>query len=256
MRGAATAARALGLLAAAWLAGCAEFGVPPGGNAPPARGDRLQAVESRLEDLSRKVDDVALGGQGEMLTRIDAEMRALRGEVERLRFEFDASEKSSREQYQDLDRRLARIENEGRARLSLEPRLSAPPPLPSDHEEEAVYTAAFEQLRARQHGESIAGFRSLLTRWPTGRYADNARYWLGEAHYARREYGAALESFKALLAQFPDSPKVPDALFKVGLCQLELKQRNEARASWQRVVADHPKSSAAGLARERLEQLK
>jgi tol-pal system protein YbgF len=255
MRGAAPLARVLGALAAVLLSGCAEFGVPVGG-AGAGRGDRLQAIEGRLEDLARKVEDLGPGGQGEMITRIDAEMRALRGEVERLRYEYDASEKRSRELYQDLDRRLARIENQGRAQLSMEPRLATPPALPSDQEEEATYTAVFEQLRARKYDESIAGFRALLARWPTGRYAANARYWLGEAHYARKEYGAALESFKGMLAQFPDSAKAPDAMFKVGLCQLELKQRNEARATWQRVVADHPKSSAAGLARERLELLK
>jgi tol-pal system protein YbgF len=229
--------------AALLLAACAEFG--PAVGPADAREQRLQALEARLDDVARKVGDLALAPQGEVLMRIEAEVRGLRGEVERLRYDFDAADKRSRELYQDLDRRLARLEGAGTAA-----RAPAPPPA---QEEEAVYTAVFEQLRARKYDESIAGFRALLARWPQGRYADNARYWLGEAHYARKEYDAALESFRALLAQFPDSPKAPDALFKVGVCQADKQQRAEARATWQKVISQYPDSQAAGLARERLQ---
>ena len=56
--------------------------------------------------------------------------------------------------------------------------------------------------------------------------------------------------------QQASSAKAPDALFKIGVCQLDKKQKDEARASWQKVVADYPNSSAANLAKARLDQLK
>jgi tol-pal system protein YbgF len=231
--------------AALLLAACAEFGPAVGGSQPSAREQRLQALEARLDEMARKVEDLALAPQGEALMRLEAEVRGLRGEVERLRYDFDAADKRSRELYQDLDGRLSRLEGAGAtARL---------PAAPVAQEEEAAYTAVFEQLRARKYDEAIAGFRAQLARWPQGRYADNARYWLGEAHYAKKEYDPALESFRALLAQFPDSPKAADALFKVGVCQADKQQRTEARATWQKVIAQYPNSQAAGLARERLQ---
>jgi tol-pal system protein YbgF len=226
--------------AALLLVACAEFG--PAVGSPGAREQRLQALEARLDEVARKVEDLALAPQGEALMRLEAEVRGLRGEVERLRYDVDAADQRSRELYQDLDGRLARLEGAGAARQPAAP-----------EEEEAAYTAVFEQLRARKYDESIAGFRSLLARWPQGRFAANARYWLGEAHYAKKEYAAALESFRALLAQFPDSPKAPDALFKVGVCQADQQQRADARATWQKVITQYPNSQAAGLARERLQ---
>jgi tol-pal system protein YbgF len=245
---------ALGLLA---LSGCADFGGPIGGNAPLSPQEaRLQSLETRLGDVTRKVENLSFAAQSQTLAKLDGEVRELRGEVERLRYEIETGEKRARELYQDLDKRMTRLENEGRARLSMEPRLAQPPPVPEAQEEEATYTAVFEQLKAAKYDDSIAGFRGLLERWPRGRYADNAWYWLGESHYAKKDYGAALDSFRALTTEFPDSAKMPDALFKIGLCHLEKKQKAEARASWQKVVADYPDSPAAGFARQRLEQTK
>lgn len=245
-------------LAAALLAGCQEFGGSIGGGGPTLspQEQRLQAIEGKLTDVTRKLENLSLAAQSQSLTRLEAEVRGLRGEVERMRFDLDTNEKRSRELYQDLDRRLARVENEGRARLSMEPRIAQPPPVPAAQEEETTYLAVFGQLKAGKYDESIAGFRDLLSRWPQGRYADNAWYWMGEAHYVKKSYDAALDSFRSLLAQFPDSAKAPDALFKIGLCQAEKKQKGEARASWQKVVAEYPSSPAAGLARQRLDQTK
>jgi tol-pal system protein YbgF len=246
-----------GIGVAALLAGCADFGGPIGGNGPiNPQEQRLQSLETRLGDVTRKLENLTLAAQNQSVVKLEAEVRGLRGEVERMRFELENSERRSRELYQDLDKRLTRVENEGRARLSMEPRIAAPPPVPPSQEEESTYTAVFEQLRAGKYDESIAGFKDLLAKWPQGRYADNAWYWLGESHYAKKEYDAALTAFRSLLDQFPTSPKAPDGLFKVGLCQIEKKQKNDARASWQQVIADYPNSNAAGLAKQRLDQLK
>lgn len=249
-----------GIVAAALLlVGCAEFGGPIGGGGDrplSPQEQRLLALENRLAEVNRKVDNLSSASQSQNITRLEAEVRGLRGEVERLRYEIETGDKRSRELYQDLDRRMTKVENEGRARLSMEPRLAQPPPVPASQEEEATYLAVFDQLKAQRYDDAIAGFKGLLARWPQGQYADNALYWQGEAYYIKKNYDAALDSFRSLLAQFPSSAKAPDALFKTGLCQIEKKQKAEARASWQKVVAEFPNSPAAGLARQRLEQTK
>ena len=239
------------------LAGCADFGAPIGGNAPVSpQEQRLQAIESRLAEVTRKTENLNFASQSQNISKLEGEVRGLRGEVERMRFELEGNEKRARDLYQDLDRRIAKLENEGRARLSMEPRIAQPPPTPPSQEEETAYLAVFEKLRGGRYDESIAGFRDVLQRWPEGRYADNAWYWLGESYYAKRDYDAALESFRTLQEKFPDSPKAPDALLKTGMAQLEKKQKVEAKATLQKLVAAHPDSSAANVARQRLEQLK
>ncbi len=245
-------ARGTWMLAAALLAGCQEFGGILGGSEAPQspREQRLQAIEAKLAEVTRKLDNLSLAAQAQNLARLEAEVRGLRGEVEKVRFDFDTSEVRARDLYVDLDKRLARIENQGGARLS------QPPAGPSSQDEEATYSAVFEQLKAGKFDDSIKGFRGLLKRWPQGRYADNAWYWLGESYYAKKSLDSAADSFRTLLTQFPDSAKAPDALFKVGVCQYDKKQRNEARATWLKVVAEYPNSTAAGLARQRLEQTK
>jgi tol-pal system protein YbgF len=119
-------------------------------------------------------------------------------------------------------------------------------------QEDAQYTASFNQLKAQHYDEAIRGFRAMLDQFPQGNYADNAWYWMGEAYYVKHDLNSALQSFQSLLDRFPASPKVPDALLKVGLIDLELKKTEQGRAVLQRVVREFPNSKAADLARSKL----
>ena len=119
-------------------------------------------------------------------------------------------------------------------------------------EEEGAYLTAFDALKNGKYDDAIRGFRSLLEKWPRGRYADNALYWSGEAYYVKRDYRSALGAFQAVLQRFPSSPKGPDAMLKVGLSQIELNQQTEGRATLQKLIDAYPQSSAARLAQQRL----
>lgn len=270
--------------AGAVLAGCAGgYGGPISGgsdNLSPAER-RLQAVESRVAELSRRLDAVNLTGMDQENIRLRDDLRQIRGEMERLRYEFDQTQRRSREQYLDLDRRLQRFENPGAAAgpalgakvessgtvTTPPPAGSAPPPATegvppppvtissgsgASPEEEGAYLTAFDALKNGKYDEAIRGFRALLEKWPQGRYADNALYWSGEAYYVKRDYKSALSAFQAVLQRFPTSPKAPDAMLKAGLTQLDLKQDAEGRATLQRLVETYPQSNAAKLAQQRL----
>jgi tol-pal system protein YbgF len=248
----------LALCGALCVAGCQDFGGPIGGEGQLSpQEQRMQAVEARVGDLTRKVDNLNLTQQTQGLSSLQNEVRGLRGDVEKLRYDIDVSNRRSQELYSDLDRRMTKLENESRsAKLTMAPNIANAPPVPPNQQEESAYLAVFDQLKAGKYDDAIAGFKDQLARWPQGQYADNAWYWLGESYYVKRDYDNATSALRNLLQQFPASAKAPDALLKIGMAQVEKKQKDEARATLQKVVADYPTSSAAGLAKQRLEQLK
>jgi tol-pal system protein YbgF len=115
------------------------------------------------------------------------------------------------------------------------------------------YRAAVELVMSGSKDEAIAALRAFLVRYPRHDYADNAQYWLGEAHYAHKEYQHALVEFRATIETYPRGNKVPDALLKVGYCYLALGQTEKARAVLEQVVNLYPRSEPAALAAKRLE---
>ena len=243
---------------------------------------RLRAMEGKLTELGKRM--VATENRDD--ARLQDELRTLRGEIERLRYDVESHEKRSKELYLDLDRRVQKLETApaaasapyapalpsfgngvsaalpgtppvlGGPGLAVDSRLNTAPAAASSggSDEEAAYLKAFDALKAQKYDAAIVGFKTMLDRWPQGSFADNAWYWLGESYYIKRQYKPALESFNSLLDRFPASPKVPDALFKGGLAQWELGDKTLARGTWARVVKDYPGSNAATLARQRLEQ--
>jgi tol-pal system protein YbgF len=258
------------------VGGCADFGGPISKSSetvlsPQER--RLQDAETKLAQLTRRVDAIKITDIDQEADRVREEVRTLRGDMEKLRFDLESRDKSNKELLTNLDRRLARLEGGGAASLPATGAIvggpgtvpspspgtlaaaSAPKAAVASPEEEKAYLGTFDLLKNGKYDESIQGFRSMLDQWPQGRYADNGWYWMGEAQYVKRDYAGATGSFQNLISKFSSSPKMPDALLKLGLCQIELKRPADARTSLQRVIREFPSSNAANLAKQKLEQL-
>ncbi len=255
---------------------------------------RLQAVEGRVAVLQRRLDAAYASGMEEQNQHLRDDVRTMRGDVEKIRYDLDQSQQRVR----DLEARLQRLEGGGAATAAgaagspadpsaavsaagSAPAAAAPAgdsnsipvvrpaqtPQPAgattlsqgsgpSPEEEAAYLAAFDALKNGKYDDSLAGFRKQLEKWPQGRYADNALYWSGEAYYVKRDYKSALAAFQAVQQRFPRSAKLPDAMLKSGLVQMDLGQSAQGRATLQNVVKTYPQSNAARLAQQRLEPAK
>ncbi len=120
-------------------------------------------------------------------------------------------------------------------------------------QEDARYQAAFDLLKSGRYDESAKAFRAFLAEYPRGRWADNAQYWLGETAYVQRDFKTALAEFRKVTEGYPSSPKVPDALLKQGFIDYETQQWADARRVLNQVVQSYPTSTAARLARQRLQ---
>lgn len=233
------------------LSGCVGFGGPvEEGPTPEQR--RLTALETRTERLSQQFENfeqVAGGSIGS-----EEQLRQLRGEVEQLNFEIQEAKRRERQLYLDIDRRLQALE-QGGVQGASPGNAAADVPANESAETEAAYLAAFDQLKAGNFDQSITDFKAFLSAYPQSSYADNAQYWVGEAHYVKREFDAATGAFNTLVKDYPRSSKVPDALLKLGYIQYEQKDYAAARKTLERIPAEHPDSSVAQLAQRRLERM-
>ena len=260
---------ALLLLSILSVSGCADTGGPIGGSgqlSPQER--RLQDLENKTAAVSRRLDNLNSSATDQELSRLRDDLRDLRGTVEKLRYDSDQRDRTTKDLYQDINSRLQRLEGTAPPAVSNAPGVipgatpgtiaTAPTPqrpTVASPEEESAYLSTFDLLKNGKYDDAIRGFKSMQQQWPQGRYADNSWYWMGEAYYVKRDYNGALSSFQALVDRFPTSPKLADGLVKVGLCQIELKRTSEAKATLQRVTREFPTSNAANIARQRLETL-
>ena len=122
---------------------------------------------------------------------------------------------------------------------------------PAVQSEEAIYNKALTEFNAGRYSQAAAGFAEVTYAYPSGRYAPNAGYWLGEALYGQNQDSDALAQFKEVSSRFPQHHKAPDALFKAGLCYMRLGDKDNATVQFRALVADYPNSPAANLARQR-----
>lgn len=118
-----------------------------------------------------------------------------------------------------------------------------------------AYRAAFNLLKTGRYHEAVAGFGNFLGRYPKSPHADNAQYWLAEAHYVAREYKPAIEEYNKLVQNYPESQKLTHALLKIGYSYHELGQLAEARSSLENLRVRYPGTTAAQLAEERLQRI-
>jgi tol-pal system protein YbgF len=259
------------------LVSAAVLGCGYGGVLLAAREDpvnlKVMDLEARLIRVERILDNQSLIQMSAEVEKLRAENQALRGELDKLRYDTTNSDSRQRELYVDLDRRLQNMEAAPRAAApppvapapvataapapSPAPvRAAAPPPPPRPvGSDQQNYQAAFDLIQARKYDDANRAFREFLVAFPQSPLADNAQYWLAETHYVRRQFKEALPEFTKVTTQYPQSAKMPDALLKIGYCQVELGDRTAARTSLQQVMKLFPDTTAARLASQRLEQL-
>jgi len=222
---------------------------------------RVDELELRVDRIDRIVSSQTLVEMSQRLDALQAEVRSQQGRIEELQNENAMLKRQQRDLYADLDKRLqaghqATGPAAGAATAATTGVDSVPAPTtrPVDGEQ-AMYTRAFEALKAKDYAAATLGFRSLAATYPDGELADNTQYWLGETYYVTQEYDHAAAAFQRVLSGWPGSRKVPDAMLKLGYTQIEQKKVAAGRATLEQLIERHPESDAAKLAVDRLAKL-
>jgi tol-pal system protein YbgF len=214
---------------------------------------KLADLDGRVGRIERVVSNQSLLDMAQKLDAAQADVRQLRGRVEELENANEALKKQQRDLYADLDKRVSGISSGGGSVGGSA--VPGGPPGGGASAEQAAYTQAFDALKSSNYPTAIGGFRAYLSQYPSGQFADNAQYWLGEAYYVTRDFDQAAQAFRTVGEKYPSSRKTPDALLKLGFSQFELKRYGEARATLNEVVSRFPDSDSAKLAKERLARI-
>ncbi|MEH6516034.1 MAG: tol-pal system protein YbgF [Halioglobus sp.] len=117
-----------------------------------------------------------------------------------------------------------------------------------------AYRAAYALVRGQQFDDAVSAFQQFLVQYPSGRYAPNAHYWLGELFLVLDppDLEQARQSFSLLLTGYPGNAKVPDALYKLGRVHFMKGNREKSREYLDRVISEYgsTNSSAVKLAQD------
>lgn len=178
------------------------------------------------------------------------ELAKLRGQVELLTHEIESLRSRQQDFYVDLDARILKLETSG---VSGTGGTGSNTAASNPAAESAAYEAALELLKNGKHAESLAAFRSFITNYPNSGFQPNAHFWAGNAALQAKEVAAARSLFDTIVKTWPNDAISPDAMLGLANSQLLLGERRAAQDTLAQIIAKHPDSSAAQVARQRVQ---
>jgi len=215
------------------------------------QGKRLDArLEAAAATTSRSQIDLA-----NQIEQIKGDMAKVRGQIEVLTYELEATQKRQKDFYVDLDNRLRKLETAAAA-AEAKPAAAAPgDAAPADPAAEMRdYETALTLFKSARYRDALAGFLGFIKSYGNSGLLANAHYWAASAHFQLREYARAAELFAKVSAAWPNDARAPDALLGQANSQQEGGDLKGARKTLEQVVDRYPASTAAQTARQQLKK--
>jgi TolA-binding protein len=140
--------------------------------------EQLATLRRSLLDLNNQIE------------QLRGDMARLRGSDEQIQRELADLQKRQKDLGQSFDDRLRKLEP---IKVSLDGREFS-----ADPDERKAYDDAVALMRGGDFDKAAVSLAAFLKRFPGSGYADSARYWLGNAQYARRDYREAVGHLQVL----------------------------------------------------------
>lgn len=250
-------------------------------------------MDQRMARIERQVNNMAQMDTQSKLGDMQSELQSLRGQVETLTHQLEKTQSQQKTMYADLDKRLGShpmqvasassddagtIDDDGistdqapapskpakkssslgavtKAAVAT-PSVAQTDNQPNVAEEQQIYQTAYNLIKAKKYSDAAAQLQKMLQKYPSGQFAANAHYWLGELNSMMGKNDQAITEFSTVLKNYPDSPKLADAQLKLGLIYAGLFKWSNAKTAFKKVINNYPGTASARLAAEQLKQLK
>lgn len=194
-------------------------------------------LEGRAEEAQKNQLDFA-----NQLESIRADIAKLRGQIEELNYNLEATQKRQKDFYLDLDSRLRKLEPtaEGSAPAAAAPAVSADP-----NAEAKDYEAAVTLLKASRFKDAAVAFPAFIKAYPASTMLPSAHFWAGYALVKNHELVKGAEMFGKLSATWPADAKAPDALDEQAAALEAAGDKAGARKVIETLLAKYPDSAPA-----------
>lgn len=106
------------------------------------------------------------------------------------------------------------------------------------------YDYAYNLLLSKDLGGAQIAFKAFIKKYPNHELAANAKYWLGETHYASQNFQKAAKKFLVGYQEHKTNPKAPDNLLKLALSLEQLKENQKACTILKKIRSEYPKATA------------
>lgn len=207
---------------------------------PQSEEERMQILLSKIDAMQREM--ASLRGQVEVQSHQLTQLAQARGGQQVTRNSPQVVSKSNE---------LASPKTQEQAAQIVPKLAKAHDPV----EEQLSYVGAFELVKSRRYDKAIPAMQDFLGNYPKGPYAANAHYWLGELLLLKKDLSGAVKEFKTVVDDFSDSNKLAAAKFKLGVTYIRLGENDKARVELKHVAEQFPNTSAARLAKAKLDDL-
>lgn len=118
--------------------------------------------------------------------------------------------------------------------------------------EEQDYAVALAMYERQLFKVSYQYFQDFITKYPEGRYADSAQFYLGESLCALESYPEAIHEYRQLTANYPESAYVGKALLRTGDCFRDMENYEQAKKYYRKTISRSSNRSDATKAYLRL----
>jgi tol-pal system protein YbgF len=229
----------------------------------PYSSVKPKTITEQLTNLERKLDarNRAQVNVQRQLDELQNEVNELRGVTELHTHQLSQVLNRQRELYQELDRRVSEaLKPDNNVPASIIAPSTASSGVSVNYSTNLTENQAYDRavnlvLKDKQYDKAIPEFQAFNRNFPDSTYAPNAHYWLGQLLFNKTEYTKAKNEFNLVVEQYIASNKRSDAMLKLAMVEQKLNNSLAAKIWYQKVLAEYPESSAAQLAKPRLDNL-